>query len=217
MIMLINKLLVIGFASLFFVQESIANDKLKKTFARWDFGTILLTDSSSINGNLLFYPEKGIVLIEVTDKIITYTAENLISFSFYDNLLSVKRNFVSIVPKNIAVGKKKNIYEVVLLGDLSLLRHQKSRSHCDGYFDVEAKQFIGYSNDFTYYFFYNSSIYPIKNFKKQFGDILRRSDKDIAMLMEIHGMGFSKINHQIKAISFFNNLPKTAAKLTSNE
>jgi hypothetical protein len=171
----------------------------------WDMGMIYLNDGNYIRGKLYYNPEKKLVLVENQGKILTYTPENLIRFTVYDKMLSAQRNYISILPDN-ALSKQKFIFEIVLDGSLSLLRHQKSKTHYEGYYDQKIQQFVGYSSDFIYYFLYKNKIYQLKNFKKQYIEIVGESIYKINAYIKNNKLKYSSVPHQVKLINFFNTL-----------
>jgi hypothetical protein len=171
----------------------------------WEMGMVHLNDGRLIRGRLYYNPEKKLVLVENQGKILTYTPESLVRFSVYDNMLLVQRNYISIMPDN-ASSTQKYIFEIVVNGKLSLLRHQKTKTHYEGYYDQEIQQFIGYSSDFTYYFLYENNVYSLKNFKKQYVEIVGESITKINIYLKNNKLRFNQVPHQIKLINFFNHL-----------
>lgn len=203
-------ILALGFIFYCFSVETDAGgkDKIKDAAENWDTGTLYFNDGSTLLGKLLYHPEKELVFMENQGKIIAYSAQRLIKFSYNDEFLSVERNYISVTVNNKGYLHKKYFFEVVMLGDLTLLRQQKSRSHCDGYYDEELKQFIGYTSHFNYFFLYKGGIYPLKNFKKQYKEIVGDAIHHIDEYIKATKLSFKYVPHQVKMIHYFNKLDK---------
>jgi hypothetical protein len=171
----------------------------------WDLGTIYLVDGKTIRGKVFYSFEKGVVLVESQGKILTFTAETLSRFIVYDHLVSAQRTFVSFNPENHP-SKQRVIFEIVMQGKLSLLRLQKISSRCEGYFNEDIQQFVGYTSGFTYYFLYDNKIQQLRNFKRQYTKIAGESMEDIENYILNNKLKFTRIHHQVKLIQYFNNI-----------
>ena len=64
----------------------------------WFEGVVQLEDGTAVEGKISYYSDHkaGLLQVNVGDKILSYDANQIISFSFYDDKLGVNRRFYSL-------------------------------------------------------------------------------------------------------------------------
>lgn len=103
-------LLLIFFFSIGFVQAQIQNDL-------WFDGSVQLEDGETIEGKLSYYSDHktGMLQLNTGNKILSYDAKQIISFSFYDDQLGVNRRFYSLPFK-----REGENYDIMLFFEASV-------------------------------------------------------------------------------------------------
>lgn len=131
---------------------------------RWNLGTITLNSGDLITGYLCYEPKLQLLLSYKDGRVSTHTINKINKFSFIDPDLKLLRQYQSI-PSHPEVGKKRyQIYEIITLGDFSLLRQEtNSNAAYDAPIEELASRLC-----FDYFVWTGNEVWPYRQFQKEF-------------------------------------------------
>lgn len=96
-------------------------------FARqtqWNEGVVVLKGAEVQQGDISVDVRFDLILFRRGDSVMVYPAHRIQSFYYYDASANINRRFISLQNQN-NVFREYHLYEVVLRGDVSVLRKQK--------------------------------------------------------------------------------------------
>jgi hypothetical protein len=119
----------------------------------WHGGAVVTIEDKVVTGEILFHPQFDLLVIRDNDITEVLPASRIKSFRFFDEAANINRKFASLAGTDYLF--KNKIYEIVLLGEISVLRRAKST------FAVTASDADGYQ----YYFQHEGKISSLKKFR----------------------------------------------------
>ncbi len=90
----------------------------------WHEGTIVLKTNDTLRGAVKYNIEENILQYRYSNKMITLSPNKIISFYFYDELIEANRYFRSLEYSPYSSYKPEMFFEVLVVGDLSLLARE---------------------------------------------------------------------------------------------
>ena len=90
----------------------------------WHEGKLVLVNDDTLNGNLKYDMTRGIVQIEINDKLYTHGATSIFYFKIFDSTIEANREFYVLPYGLITSYKAPVIFEVLVEGNLSLLSRE---------------------------------------------------------------------------------------------
>lgn len=94
---------------------------------QWHKGVIVLEDKTVVTGDVCYKYEFALVFVKEGTKVISFSAKNVSSVRFYDEIINVNRYFIRIEKVNSGNNLKvyNTLFEVVTDGDIQVLRTPK--------------------------------------------------------------------------------------------
>ncbi len=151
-------------------------------------GVITLKDDTILEGNLLIDFEKHVV------KIVENGENRLLSFSSINNLLIYD---IATHTRKEFIGLKHNdLYEIVLAGELSLLRHYSENPH-----NTDANQTV------LSYFLYDTqqkNMFEVENIKEKMQNIFQENTALIKNIIQVKQYDLTNLQHIASLIRYQN-------------
>jgi hypothetical protein len=117
---------------------------------------VVLTSGDVIVGKMVVEPSLDVLLVQQADARVVYPAHKIKSFYYYDESSDINRRFISLRDKS-ALHNHSQLFEIVLQGEVNVLRRQKTRS-------LKPSDAL----DFTYYVTYRDDVMLLKKFERKF-------------------------------------------------
>jgi hypothetical protein len=170
---------------------------------KWFEGSLVLSNCKVLVGKIALEPQHDLILFDDGISRDVYPAFRLKSFYFYDREADVNRRYISMQQKN-NVRTAYQLYEVVVTGQVEVLRRQKENSVLVGSTEL----------NFNYYIKYNESITPLKKFgRKVFPKMLAATDERLDKYVTDRRLKTYDMGNAIQIIEYYNRLVKSAESL----
>jgi hypothetical protein len=120
----------------------------------WFCGVVVTAGEEVLQGELLFHPKNDMLVIRQQDQVKVLTSDLVKSFRYFDESANINRKFVSLTAEGM---DHPGIYELIIPGDISVLRKMKrsagpSPSDQGGY---------------RYFFYEHGKLQPIEKFTRR--------------------------------------------------
>lgn len=127
-----------------------------------------------------------------------YPAHAIRSLYFYDEINNINRRFISVIDKHL-VHKQHHLFEVILQGEITFLRHQKSKTNRPSD-----------ALDFNYYVWYDEVMVPLRVFKRKvYPELLAKEGESLEDFIMDNNVGANNDQNSIRIIEFYNRLAKS--------
>lgn len=158
----------------------------------WYHGTIVLSTTEVITGEVAIHVKEDVVLHRNEGKVAVYPAHKIQKVFFYDKQADINRKFVSLTDKVHGYHQSK-IYEIVLFGEVMVLRKEKNFSDWDS------------PKDFNYFILQDQKIVPIRYFKRKvFPSLVGSSQSEVVSFMKIEKLNPNSLADIIQIIACYN-------------
>ena len=157
----------------------------------WYNGVIVLSNEVVLCGQVAVHANHDIVLYKSGEKVDVYPAHRVLNIFFYDQRAAINRKFISVAQYRQNIEEYK-LYEVVLRGELTVLRKEKMYARSQ-------------HNDFAYYIKYKDKILPLKQFRNKIFPSMR-SNNDLSLFMKREHLNPNLAKDAILLIEFYNEL-----------
>jgi hypothetical protein len=169
--------------------------KIEAQPINWHEGAVVMSTKQVITGKVAIEPRYDLVIFEAGTSRMVYPAHKVQSLYFYDKHNNVNRRFISIHDQSTAASKHQ-LFEVVLLGKVTVLRHQKHDL-------VDPSE----ADDFTYYCRYGDVVLPLNKFtKKVYPHLMSLDDKRLERFISENHLKASNAANSIRIIEFYNRM-----------
>ncbi len=140
----------------------------------WVNGVIVTTNNHVMTGQILYNPSFDLVVFRDHSSRTVVMASDVRSLRYFDASSNINRRFITVRRSDLA--KSAKIFEVVLSGEVTVLRHAKSGcgpspSDRDGY---------------NYFFARNNIVVPLKKFRSRFYEEVKGLLREEAMKLRLN-------------------------------
>lgn len=133
----------------------------------WFEGSLVLTNGEVLVGKISLESEHDLVLFEQRDSRMVYPAHKIKSLYFYDEDHDINRRFISL-KEDDEVRSAHQLYEIVISGDVSVMRRKKA-----GTYAVGSEPY-----DYNYFISCQEGVMPLKKFKRKIYPTLKAKSGD---------------------------------------
>jgi len=172
----------------------------------WHEGKLVLVSEDTLQGKLKYDLPKGIVQIDLNEKVYTYSAKNIFYFELYDITSEHYREFY-VLPYGVASSYKTPvIFEVLIEGNISLLSQEYV-----GVKNIQNPYSYGnYSKEVLVYDYFfldkNGNITKYTQKKKDLLTALAKRKNQVVEYMKANRLRHDKRNDLVRIIAFYNAL-----------
>lgn len=172
----------------------------------WYKGSIVLKSRQVLKGSLSVQTNHNVVLFKVGDEIAVYPAHKVQTVHYYDDEEDVNRKYIAL-QQTIGAQTMHRLFEVVVFGDVNVLRRQKILAYSIHYEVI----------DYDYFTWRNhEEIRPIKEFKRVvYPALLASNPEKIKGFVKQNRLSLKRTPHAIRIVEFYNEqnaLQNTIAK-----
>jgi hypothetical protein len=169
----------------------------------WNKGTITLKTNVSISGEINYNQDYDIVQCKTAHGIKAFSTFNVTAFEYFDKKFEVYR-FFKVFEENKGTYKKKAFYEIVLEGEISMLR--KKRLFIQNY-NVMIQEDLSEEKEFDYYISKDGKIHNLRKFKKTVVNaIMKDKNAEVTSFIEREKLTTYSIRDQLFIIDYYNSL-----------
>ncbi len=159
---------IFGFIGVFLASLSAlaVNPNLNK----WHRGELLFSDNQTVEGEIRYDSFTDLIQVKEENVIRVYSARQVNTFGFFDETTNQMRRFLSLTVPDRRHRNRKVFYEIVLTGEMYLLRRLHPRgplmAASPSLTEVESPWYDR-KNIFDYYTYSHNRLIPIRHFRKQ--------------------------------------------------
>lgn len=172
----------------------------------WHEGKLFLVNEEVYNGKIKYDLIKGIVQVDLNEKVLTFSANSIFHFEIYDITAESYREFYVLPYGLLSSYKTPVIFEVLIEGNLTLLsREYVALENIQNPYSLGSytKEVLVYD-----YFFLDKSgeitKYTMK--KKDLYNIVYKRQKEVTEFMKANRLHHDKRNDLVRVIAFYNAL-----------
>ncbi len=157
----------------------------------WHRGVLTLKNDRVVQGELSVRTDCNVVIYKSGDAMMVYPAHKVARLSIFDTNENLKRTFVS-VRKKVGASVVHELYEVVLDGDIAVLRKGKSVWHAR----------LMDEDDFDYFAYYNNELVPLNKFRKKLFRKVR--SRNLRQYVRKNDLNLYRLPDTVRIIDYLN-------------
>jgi hypothetical protein len=158
----------------------------------WYSGSLVLNSGEVIVGEFFASTRYDMVLYRAEGHVNVYPAHKIRSIHYYDPLNNINRKFMSSQHD----GPGYRLYEIVLTGEISILRKQNRATHTTEE-DVES---------FDYYIYNSRGFYELSQFRgKLYAFIKAQLGEELLAYIKENKLKINEKDDAIRIIAFYNH------------
>jgi hypothetical protein len=161
--------------------------------AEWFEGSLVLKSRKVLRGQLSLEPQYNVVLFKVGEEMMVFPAHKVESFYYYDGEENINRKFVSL-QQRLGAFTQHQLYEVVVYGEISVLRRQRVLSHA---IHIEVQ-------DYEYFIRSNEGLIPLRKFRSRVYPEMRQRSESLVSYVRENRLNPNIPADAIRIIDFFN-------------
>lgn len=168
----------------------------------WNKGAMVLEDQQVLRGEFCVQAVYDLVLFRNGKAVNVYPAHTFRSLHVYDQKADINRRYVSHVSAEEGLAVRR-IYEVVLYGEISVLRRQKvSTAHSPELSDAF---------DFNYFIVSKDGTYFLHQFRERvFPGMVEHGGEEISTFIKLNKLDPNRESDAVRLIRFFNKNRSTS-------
>ena len=164
---------------------------------RWLKGSLVLHTREVLTGEVSIEARHDVVLFRQHGHVEVYPAHKVSAVYYYDTAENINRKFVSLTSTS-GYRPVFRLYEVVLSGEVNLLRHERLASTRSSNHEINGFQYlIRFQDDVTTLRKFRSRIYP---------KLLRAQPASITQFVKGNHLNPSEPAAAIRIIQYYNTL-----------
>lgn len=175
----------------------LINFRLFSQQPAWHEGSVVLKTNDVLAGKISIEPLYHLILFETDDIRTVYPAHRLQAVYFYDKSSNINRRFVSLGDRD-PVRQEYRLYEVVLQGEVTLLRKQKIKA-----------RYPSDALDFDYFILYEDEIVSLRKFNRRvYPSLQTHVGRNLEEYVVANHLRTTNDVNAIRIIEFYNRLMK---------
>ncbi len=140
-------------------------------------------------------PYHDLILFRADNVNSVFPAHKLRSLYFYDKKANINRRYISIEVRE-AFGSANELFEVVLQGEVAVLRKQRSNV-----------RYPSDANDFTYYCWYNNQLTTLGKFARRiYPELLSTHKQTLMDFVKANRLDIRTAANVIRIVEYYNQL-----------
>ena len=176
----------------------------------WHPGMVILENNHTLEGDLSYDHKNDIIQCREGGKIKAFSSRNVTSFQYLDKATHVLHRFVAIERKDNENYRRKEFYEMVLEGQLPLLRKRNKSSdpmrqgHTQNSYNM-----MHHVLCYDYYVYFQENLVEINNFRKNVMPLMKEKKREVASYADKKNLKLYYLLDQITLLSYYNGLVNT--------
>ena len=176
----------------------------------WHEGTVIFTNQTAASGELHLDMELGLLLVRQSGSIKTFPAFKVKHIQLFDEKYGKPRYFISLPYRTPRSNQSANLFEVVLRGDLIVLRKEQTS------LATKVEAFIGNRNNvidpydegyYVYYLYDGEKITKLRLLnKKRMASLMKKYGQEVKGYIKEKHIILKDTYSRIKVIAYYNAL-----------
>ena len=176
----------------------------------WFEGKVLFTNQTEESGDIHLDMELGLLLIKQSGSIRTFPAFKVKQIEFFDKRFGKSRSFISLPYKSSRFNQSANLFEVVLQGQLIILRKEQST------FAMKMETLMGNRNGYldpyndghyVYYLYDGNKVTRLRQLnKKRMAAVLGKYVVEVNNYIKSRNISVNDNYGRIKVVAYYNAL-----------
>lgn len=186
----------------------------KKVPQEWEQGVIYL-ENQTLQGSISYDPKHDVVFYKLNGQIQTFSAHAVDSFAFYDEEAGITRTFTAQNTDGNALQGRKEFYEIVVEGDLTLARKGRFTQLMRLQGNINPlPSLVRMANQsdaevvYDYYLMGERGLTEVRHFRKQVLSLMADREKEMQQFVREFNFNFSNPLSYILLINYYNQLKK---------
>lgn len=172
----------------------------------WFEGSVVLQNDEVRVGTISLEAAHDLILFQEGASRMVYPAHAINSIYFYDKAANINRRYIAR-KINHGVQTSYQFYEIVISGDVSVLRRQKN---------IAFKKNSN-ANDYNYFTLYKNQLTPLNKFEKEIYPQLRlSSNEEFEAFHSTYKPATNELVNSIQIIEFYNSIVKDGEPMARN-
>ena len=173
----------------------------------WNPGVVIMEDNLTLEGDLNYDHKNDIIQCREAGKIKAFSAHNVTSFYYLDRGTNVLHRFIAIEQKDRENYRRKEFYEIVLEGELTLLRKRNKSSdplrqgHTESSYNM-----MHHILCYDYYVYHREDLVEINKFRKNVMPLMKEKKREVATYADKKSLKLHYLMDQITLLSYYNGL-----------
>jgi hypothetical protein len=164
---------------------------------QWLKGSLVLHTREVLTGEVSIEARHDVVLLRQHGHVDVYPAHKISAVYYYDTTVNINRKFVSLASTS-SYRPVFRLYEVVLAGEVNLLRHERLAAPNFNHHEIQGFQYlIRFQDDVIALRKFRNRIYP---------KLLRAQPASIAQFVKANHLNPSEPAAAIRIIQYYNTL-----------
>jgi hypothetical protein len=172
----------------------------------WYEGSLVLATNEVKQGKISIQPAYDLVLFKSKDEFMVYPAHRISSIFYYDQKANINRKFISLEQHHAFAPKRYQLFEIVLMGDVRVLRRIVSAA-ADPKDEAKAYQ---------YYLQHKEILLELHMFRNKLYPKLVSSSSILSNFIETNRLNPSDAADIIRIVEFYNKNRNSMDVLASN-
>ncbi len=175
--------------------------------SEWNPGVVVLEDNLTLEGDLSYDHKKDVIQYREAGKIKAFSSHNVAAFHYLDKDTNVLHRFIAIERKDGENYRRKEFYEIVLEGELPLLRKRNKASdplrqgHTQSSYNA-----MHHILCYDYFVYHGETLMQVNKFKKNIMPLMKEKKREVASYANKKNLKLHYLMDQITLLSYYNGL-----------
>jgi hypothetical protein len=173
----------------------------------WNPGVVILDNNYTLEGDLSYDHKNGIIQCREAGKIKAFSSHKVTSFYYLDKGTNVLHRYIAIEQKTRENYRRKEFYEIVLEGELTLLRKRnKSTDPLRQGHTQSSYNLMHHILCYDYYVYHQEDLVAVNKFKKNVMPLMKEKKREVASYADQKNLKLYYLMDQISLLSYYNGL-----------
>lgn len=172
----------------------------------WRQGAVVLKSNRELKGEISINYDHDVIVFRLANEVMVLPAHKVSSFYVYDQEAESNRQFISL-PLEWGAATYHQFFELVLNGDVKILRRQRVVWYSIHIDDIE----------YDYYIKKDNSLTALSKFKRDVFPALLASSSDLSSYVREHKLRPVRLNDVMRIVDHYNQLQVNKNPLAKNQ
>lgn len=173
----------------------------------WNPGVVMLEGEQVLEGELKYDHKNGVIQCREAGRIKAFSSHGVTSFYYLNKDTNILHRFISVEQETKENYRRKEFYEIVLEGELTLLRKRnKSTDPVRKGHNASSSSLMHHILCYDYYVYRQGEMISVKKFKKNVLPLMKDKKREVVSYADKKNMKLYYLMDQISLISYYNGL-----------
>ncbi len=173
----------------------------------WNPGVVMLESNKILEGDIKYDHKNGVIQCRENGKIKAFSSHGVASFYYLNETTNILHRFIAVEQETKENYRRKQFYEIVLEGDLTLLRKRnKSADPVRKGHNSGSASLMHHILCYDYYVYRDGEMTEINKFKKRVMPLMKDKKREVVSYADKKSLKLYYLMDQISLISYYNGL-----------